>query len=483
MPEVTGTLSQEVKIDLDDALIIDQTARARVEELAELVANLPEADDELTQRRLTKLETDATALKSQVDSLSGASLHTRIADLETRLAAYDAMNLPANLRLYADRLLALESRPSGGTQGDSFGENAILVDTMPGADDGARIDAAWELNRVTGRPIRFSARVYTDRTGASRKKHSSLRLRGPNDGWQNPEQAAAGGKAECQVICNSGLGNAAWIVGDRTTYNFQVQGIYFKSSNGNTQWMHHPFGGGWTCYASEYSDIAFYGFKHAIGRPGDAASLTLASWTGQWSHVAVLGTQSSVRGSDCFFDAHINHGWAGANGGQYLMRFENMSKTVVKHLYLTARGGSRAVLVQGTASNQGGLMISHCVIEGQNLNDPAMGALIVVEGGGVSFKDIAFNFGMARPSDFADRTDIAFAMVTGGTAVFDTLWVNRANQPGTSTPVDVPIVSYSGSARGSVKGVWGMQSWSGLPKVKVTSSGYVETDGTVQRVA
>ena len=36
----------------------------------------------------------------------------------------------------------------------------------------------------------------------------------------------------------------------------------------------------------------------------------------------------------------MNYGWAGNNGGKYLVRFENLSKSTVRHLYLTARGGS-----------------------------------------------------------------------------------------------------------------------------------------------
>ena len=126
-------------------------------------------------------------------------------------------------------------------------------------------------------------------------------------------------------------------------------------------------------------------------------------------------TQFSLRGSDNFLwvAGDMNYGWQGANGGQYLMRFSNLSKTAVAHLYLTARGGVPGDPRRGPAAQQGGLDFSDCVIEGQNAGDPSMGALIVIKGGGVSFTNTKLNFGMARPSDFTDQKDTALIMVTG----------------------------------------------------------------------
>jgi hypothetical protein len=155
----------------------------------------------------------------------------------------------------------------------------------------------------------------------------------------------------------------------------------------------------------------------------------------------VQDTQFSLRGSDNWFaPSSMNDGWAGANGGRYLMRFSNVAQSSVKNLYLTARGGSRVVLVEGPASHQGGLAFSDCVIEGQNARDPAMGALIVVKGGGVSFTNTRLNYGMARPGDFTDQQDTALVMVKGGVCLLTNTWVNRA----TATAESVPVVAVSG---------------------------------------
>jgi hypothetical protein len=171
----------------------------------------------------------------------------------------------------------------------------------------------------------------------------------------------------------------------------------------------------------------------------------------------------------------MNYGWQGANGGKYLMRFSNLSKTAVRHLYLTARGGSRALLIEGPTSQQGGLDFSDCVIEGQNLNDPAMGALIVVKGGGVSFTNTKLNFGMARPADFTDQKDTALIMVQGGTALITNTWTNRA----TATAESVPVVAVSGGSAYVTRVIGMGGTWANKPLVTRTSGALV-SDGSVR---
>ena len=138
----------------------------------------------------------------------------------------------------------------------------------------------------------------------------------------------------------------------------------------------------------------------------------------------------------------MNYGWQGANAGRYLMRFSNLPRPPSRHLYLTARGGVPGDPRRGPDPQQGGLDFSDCVIEGQNAGDPAMGALIVIKGGGVSFTNTKLNFGMARPSDFTDQKDTALIMVQGGTALITNTWTNRA----TATSESVPVVAVSGGS-------------------------------------
>ena len=350
----------------------------------------------------------------------------------------------------------------------------ILLDSYSGTDD-QKLTAALAAARASSprRAIRLAARHHT--FSLTRTTFSGLRILGPNIGWQNPEiSGTAGALPQCSVTLNCGTGASSWLVGTATTYDVTISGICFKSSNGVTQFYHHPFSAG-TSYATRLDTLTFLGFKHVLGTPADPFSATLNTWAGDWTLVGVQDTQFSLRGSDNWLaPSSMNYGWAGANGGRYLMRFSNVSKSSVKNLYLTARGGSRAILVEGPPSQQGGLDLSDCVIEGQNAGDPAMGALIVVKGGGVSFTNTRLNFGMARPADFTDQQDTALVMVQGGVCLLSNTWVNRA----TAASETVPVVAVSGGVA-HVSTLIGMGgNWTGKPRV-VRTAGVLVADGTV----
>ena len=455
MTDYTATLDQRLA-DLDAADQLVKAAAAAADAKAEdaeakaadalaKIANLPASQPPVIPE-VTQAELDA--VKAAADAVD-TTLAAQIKDLFAKIAGMSVAN--------------------GNTA------NEILLDSFPGTDD-ERLTAALNVARTSSprRPIRLSPRNHL--FSLTRETFSGLRILGPNVGWQNPEIANTGGALpQCNVTLNCGVGDKSWLVGKATTYNVTVAGICFKSSNAVTQFYHHPYSAG-TSYATTLDTLTFYGFKHVLGTPADPFSMTLCTLKGSWTCVAVQDTQFSLRGSDNFLwvAGDMNYGWAGANGGRYLMRFSNLSKTAVRHLYLTARGGSRAILVEGPTSQQGGLDFSDCVVEGQNAGDPAMGALIVVKGGGVSFTNTKLNFGMARPTDFTDQQDTALIMVQGGTALLTNTWTNRA----TATAESVPIVAVSGGTAvvNTVMGMGG--NWSGKPRATRTG-GTLIPDATV----
>lgn len=374
---------------------------------------------------------------------------------------------------------------SAGTATAAPTPGDILLDSFTGTDD-QKLTLAIAAQKASNprRAIRLAARNHT--FTLKRTTYNGMRILGPNNGWQNPEIAGTvGALPQCNVTLNCGTGSSSWLVGTSTTYNVEVSGICFKSSNGKTQFYHHPYTAG-TAYAGHFESLTFYGFKHVLGMPGNAMAMTLCSLSGVWTCVGVCGTQFTLRGSDNYLwvDGAINYGWRGANAGQYLVRFENCSKTVVANMYLTARGGSRAILVEGNATyGQGGLIIRDCVIEGQNAGDPAMGALVVIKSGGVTFRDICLNFGMYRASDFKDQADNALMMVSGSTSrvLVDGVYTLRAN----TVPETVPIVHVSGGTA-FVEHVFTIggkgNAWSGLPRVR-RSGGTLHRDASTTLVS
>lgn len=359
-----------------------------------------------------------------------------------------------------------------GPPGPAGLSNDIDLDSYPGTDDD-KLTAALAACKASNprRAIRLRARPHTFRQ--ARQTFSGLRILGPNAGWQNPEiGGTSGALPQCVVNLEIPYGGF-WLTGVATTYNVTVAGICFKTPNASCFYQ-HPYSAG-TSYATRLDTLTFYGFRHVLGTPADPFSMTLNTWAGEWTHVAVQGEQFSLRGSDNWLcPDSMNYGWAGASGGRYLMRFSNLSKTTVRNLYLTARGGQRAILVEGPTSQQGGLDFSDCVIEGQNAGDPAMGALIVVKGGGCSFTNTRLNFGMARPTDYTDQRDTALVMVQGGVCVLSNTWTGKA----TATPDTVPIVETSGTGVAHVTGLFGVQPLGATVRAR-KAGGTLITDATV----
>jgi len=357
-------------------------------------------------------------------------------------------------------------------------QQGVLLDTFDGATDDAKLTAALSYQAAaTVKPaIILGNREYT--FSQTRTPFSGMRIRGSGyTGFQNIEQGAS--LASTKVKLNVGSGSSSWLVGNSTVYSVQIADIAMTALAGG-QFLDWPLGAGNTLYASSFGNLQFYGFQHVFGRPGEAAAVTLNSWYGDWNIVGVGGQQISVRGSDNWFTPNVlNIGWRNAPADTYLARFENVAKSFVRGWYMTCyNANSRAILVTGSASSQGGLFVSDSVIEGQNKDEWAAGALIKVQGGSATFTNIALNFAMGGASMatpyMGDSADI---MVEGGSARFQNLDINKA----TGRAETIPILKVTGG-RASIKDVWGMPgggAWSALPLAQA-AGGTLFNDATVR---
>lgn len=369
--------------------------------------------------------------------------------------------------------------PGGNTSGSP---GIVLLDSFSGASDDAKLTAAMSYAAAqTYRPaIMLGARYHT--FAQTRATYSGLRIfgpAGPRMGFNMMEISGSNGQYNpCRVHLTTGAGTSGWMVGTGTTYATAFAGFAI-SGNGGCTAFHHPIAAG-TCYGGYFADLQFNGVKHAWGVPGDAFSNTLCVWEGAFNFTGLADEPISLRGSDSWFvPSAMNIGWNNAPNGKYLIRFENQSKTFVRGLYLTCRNaGSRAVLVQGPASSQGGLHISDCVIEGQNLNEWAAGALIVVQGGGVHFERCSFNFGMGGGTGnvLGDAADI---LVSGGVATFSDFFLCKAS----GRAETIPVLRVTGGAV-AVERFFGMQgsgaAWSQPPLVQNAGASTFITDASVR---
>lgn len=369
--------------------------------------------------------------------------------------------------------------PGGNTAGLP---GVVLLDSFSGASDDAKLtNALAYIAAQTYRPALMLGNRY-HAFSQSRTVFSGLRIfgpAGPRIGFQNMEISGSNGQFNpCRVHLTTGTGNSSWLVGTTTTYSVTVGGIAF-SGNGACQFYHHPIAAG-TCYCATFYDLQFNGLKYVFGVPNDGWSNTLCAWEGEWNFTGLADQPLSIRGSDSWLQpTGMNIGWNNAPTNTYLLRCENQSKTFIKGLYLTCRNAaSRGVLVQGPASSQGGLFITDSVIEGQNLNEWAAGALIVVQGGGVQFDRISCNFGMGGGTGNVNG-DTADIMQSGGVMVISGFHTCKAN----GRPETIPWLRAT-AGRTYVEKVYGMQgsgtAWSQVPLAQNAGASSFITDATVR---
>jgi hypothetical protein len=462
---VIGTLSHEVQLEFDpgDLPTVDQQARNDIANLKSALAQDVIDDAELA-RRISELEAaqaqdDAREIEVQAES---DRLQAQLAALvvEATQDDQDEALQESSIRDLAARVLNVETRPTNPAP--SIYD--ISISDMSGSTSDDKLKNALAAQKADRRRVirldyRDNGRVFTQTNNYD--PSCPPRIVGPNVGLQNPEQGSA---QTVDITVNVGEGANSWFVGSGITFNALFKGFTVRSSNSASQFIHHPYGSGWTCYAGHFSDVTLYGFKHGWGKPGDAFSETLTRHTGEIQFPGIKSTAISLRGADSWYDAMTNlDGILG--GGQYHVRLENWSKSHMKNLYLTARDATRNIWNEGMDTGQGGTFISDCIIEGHNAGDPAFGALIVNKSGHLFVSDCAINFGMEAPMDAT--IDTALVRVLGGQVSLRDIATNKA----TAVAATVPFAHVSAGALHV--GVVLPGTGGARPKVRQTGTGVV----------
>lgn len=362
----------------------------------------------------------------------------------------------------------------------------VWLDTFPGADHDAKLTAAMSYAAAqTYKPrIRLGRGLYTfSQTG--RVPYSGFRLAGvPGAGIQTSEQSES--NAMTRVNMAVGNGSSSWLVGSGTIYSMGVQDIAFRATNGSSQWLHYPYPG--TLYAGSFGNLQFREFYRVMGQPNDGCSITLNTWWGDWNIPNMAGTPFTLRGSDNWLVPNaMNLGWNNGTLGEYILRCENLAKSHIANLYITCRNaGARGILVAAPTppgDHQGGLTFTNCVIEGQNWNEPARGALIVQTGGGTSWRNICLNFGMADPSIFSPAAT-AWIQMSGGIMHCSDFFINKANIVNFPAATESNPILRATAGTVKVENFWPQTgngvTWSALPLVVNAGASTFITDATVR---
>lgn len=312
----------------------------------------------------------------------------------------------------------------------TYDEGAVELDSFTGTDDQKLAAAMTYAAAQTHIPaIRFPAREVTLNTGGL-TPYSGMKLIGPSGavGSKNLEIGSNGVCVNHRVHVTTGVETAALFNSQATVFDVHIFDLAFQDDEGVSQfWYQAP---GTTLWSSEWHGLTFYGFKHIIGSPAQAAPVDGLVFSGYWQAVAAVDTQFNLAGSDnsLWRDGLLNLGSARSAGpGVYLMMLDLLGKTDIGYIYITVDPGWKALLLAGN-STSGGANFFGGTYEGDVHNGTyPTTSIIDITGGNWNFYGTRMNY----------VTTGATGVVTqsGGTAHFHDVSYQRASAVTASLPL------------------------------------------------
>src|SRR5215207_209538 len=395
-------------------------------------------------------------------------------------------DVTAQVADHENRIDLLEAQSVNETPGE------IWVHHMPGATFQDRLLAAIAQAKVGQRRwVRcWQEGGVSDVVTASIPEYPGMLITGPVDdiGMQNWEQNNQSVPFVFR-FANAGAQQSLFVDANATIYGISVKDLCFVATNSTSQWWDHPYETGHSAFSITLSNIACHGAKHWVGRPGEAFSGTLLNLKGNFNILpqrgAAGGGQLFLRGSDMFITpTKMNMGWRDSPAGTYCIEITGVGKSHFSNIYLTVyQGQGRGIRVESYGSAQGSVFMDHCVIEGQNWNEPAAGALIrCTNYADFTLRDTSFNFAMANPATTSPASTAMVEVLSNSMFTGDNLRINRANGVADSVPV------IHGDGAGVVVNatkIFGWRgnslTWSQKPRVRITNGAVATvTDASIQ---
>lgn len=360
----------------------------------------------------------------------------------------------------------------------------VPLDDFAGADDDTKLaNAMGYAGAQTFSPgILLNNRMYTFNNPIG-QPYNGWALIGANQGNVSPQ-----GNWATEVRLNIATGTPrTWIdLTGATAYNWLVQGIYFTSTNNNTQFARAP--AGHVLWSSRFHNLGFKGFKGVLGNSGEAFATDLITTSGQWQCLTNYDTPFNIRGGDDtnLWGEGMNLGSGdnvGGGGGKYLMMFSSNSKFDMGPVYISADNGWRGILHQGSYSSGYAAYYNNVRIEGRNAGSACAGNLFRMTGGVAVLNGCSINDGMDAP--LASEHGLVETLGTETTLVVNMCTFSHGN-----VPLSTPVVYAGGSSKVRVahalraerdgsSGAWG----STLPVVQESTAGNAQyTDNSVNKV-
>lgn len=357
---------------------------------------------------------------------------------------------------------------SGGSSGMVGG---VALDSFAGADDDAKLTAAmaYASAQTVKPPILFGNRQYTFST--QRTVYSGLKLVG---GFGHGDQQRGANSIPNDIRYN---GTGTWWTVGGTTYDVYMGGLCFQGNSG-AQFMAT---GGNVLWTSVFENLGFNLWKHVMGNPTTKMLLTAVQFQGWWNTNNSYNTAYTLGGSDCNLWTEgmlLDSPPTTMTAGAYHLRCDFLEKTNIGPLFVTADQNS-GIYITGSENNAQLVFTSGGRCEGRNSTTPCYGSNIRMDGGGVTFRDWEIFYGYANPASSGHTGEGGVITVTGGRALFDGCWYDRA----TATTESTPWIYQSGGfvrVRNTMTGAKG-GTWSTTPgKPRVQSvGGVIDADSSV----
>lgn len=385
------------------------------------------------------------SLSTRIDGLQAliAKNAEAVAELRSQDAAFQAslVNLGNKVSDVDEQVAAIQVKlanmQGGGTSSPFTG--FIFVDSYSGTDDQKLIAAIGAAKASNLKPLLIlSAREW--RFTQPIDAYTGFGITGPT--WRSVEQARGGNPYPCIVKVSVSGGTEAspqpWIRFQAgNTFGCYIGNLTIEGSRGSIGIGSVNNGVMWT---TTLHNLSWTNFACNLGYPGRKLLMTACTFSGYWNQNNHYVAAACIGGSDnsLWTDGSLMDSppsFRGTPSGDYHLILDYMSKTVIGPLYMTAEQGS-GIRVLGGSSTQGNTIITGARIEGRNASQSTYGALIRVEGGGLTLRDCWLGYAMSNPSAGSNPADKAVIEVSGsGELILGSVQYGLANGVTTATPL------------------------------------------------
>jgi len=279
-----------------------------------------------------------------------------------------------------------------------------LLDSFGGATDDDKLTAAiaWQQGAPNMPAIRLAARTHT--FNLTRTLYSGLKLVGTVAGPQNLEQSS-GAFVSTRINLGAAVSSGAsswWVTPGGNIFDIYMANFSVQGNQGSSVHQFIDVTAG-SLYACQFHALSFNFMRGIFGRKDRQCLLTQVVFSGHWTANNLWDTQFNLGGSDnsLWMGGMVNVGPSSSPlqtgtyaDGDYELVFNNLSKTDIGYIYMSALNGWRGIKVTGSSSF---INFYGGVYEGYNAATPAPGTVIRLEDGAGTFFGPCVGQGMGSP--------------------------------------------------------------------------------------